>query len=133
METPKEVIREIEHAKPGQRFQRLYRERQGSPHGALKNWLFVGAGLATIALGVAAYAIPIFPSDIVILIGIALLAQGSGWGARALDHAELFFRRHFGWLIAKWKKLPRPAKWTIYAVWLGSMSGLSWWIYRSVG
>jgi hypothetical protein len=54
MATPREVIRAIEHAKPGQRFQRLHRERQGSPHGALENWLFLGAGLATIALGLAA-------------------------------------------------------------------------------
>ena len=132
METPKQVVEEIEKAAPGTRFQRLYRKRQQSRHGASKNGVFIVAGLLLIGAGVATYAFPIIPSDLVILLGIGILAQGFHWAARALDHAELAFRRHFGWLIAKWRRLPRAAKWAIYLVWLAAISGTSWWIYHAL-
>lgn len=132
METPKDLVEDLEKGTPGQRFQRLYRKRQRSPHGGLKNWLFIIGGLLTIGAGVVTYPIPVIPSDILIVLGIALMSQGSRWGARALDHAELWFRRHFGWLIAKWRRLPRAAKWAIYLAWMTLIGGLGYWVYRAL-
>jgi len=132
MDSPKKVIDEIEKAAPGTRFQRLYRKRQQSRHGGAKNGIFIVGGLLLIGAGIATYAIPVIPSDLVILLGVAVLAQGFHWAARALDRAELAFRRHFGWLIAKWRRLPRWAKWAIYIAWLVTLSGTSWWIYHTL-
>lgn len=132
METPKDLVKEVEKGKPGQRFERLYKKRQRSRHGGLKNWLFIIAGLVAIAAGVVTYAIPVIPSEILILVGIASMSQGSRWGARALDRAELWFRRHFSGVIAVWRRLPSGAKWTIYLVWLALISGASYWIYHAL-
>src|SRR5947209_14717821 len=114
MSTPQQIIEKVEHAAPGRRFQRLYDERQRSKNVRVKNWMFVAAGLIVIGAGVATYVIPVIPSEILFLIGIALLSQGSRRGARMLDHAELWARRRFAWLIEKWKPLPRWVKWTVY-------------------
>ena len=132
MDNPKKVVEEIEKAAPGTRFQRLYRKRQQSRHGAAKNGIFIVGGLLLIGAGIASYAFPVVPSDLVILLGVAVLAQGFHWAARALDRAELAFRHHFGWLIAKWRRLPRWAKWAIYIAWLATISGTSWWIYHKL-
>jgi len=131
METPGELLQEIEEGAPGKRFQRLYRKRQQSAHGGLKNGAFVIGGLVVIAIGVVTYPIPVIPSEIVILAGIALLAQGWSVGARALDAAELWVRRRFGWLIEKWKRLPKAAKIALWIVWIAAISGLSYGVYRA--
>lgn len=132
METPKDLVEQLEKGRPGYRFERLYEKRQRSRHGALKHWLFIVGGLLAIAAGVLTYAIPIIPSDVLIVLGVAFMSQGSRWGARALDRAELWFRRHFGWFIAKWRRFSRPTKWLIYFVWLGLVGALSYWAYRAL-
>src|SRR3954451_3848385 len=83
METPKETLEELERAAPGTRFQTLYRKRQQSPHGGIKNVLFIAAGVLIICAGIVTYPIPLVPSEILILIGVALIAQGWKHGAKA--------------------------------------------------
>lgn len=131
MQTPKKVVRELEKAQPGSRFQRLYRKRSQSHHGKLKNALFILAGLAVIGVGVLTYAVPFIPSEPILLIGIVLLAQGSRWGARALDWTELRFRRHFGWLIKKWRPLPGGVKIAIWLAWTALAGALAYALYRA--
>lgn len=130
METPKQTLRELEKAPPGKRFQRLYRKRQESPHGGLKKWLFIGAGVLVVAGGVVSYPIPVIPSEIVILVGVALVAQGSKHGAIALDHIETWIRRRFAWALVLWKELSRRAKIAVAAAWMAVVAGLSYLVYR---
>ena len=132
MADAKETLRELEHAAPGTRFERLYRKRQQSPHGGWKNAGFVVGGLLTIAVGIATYPVPVIPSEIVILIGIALLSQGSRRGAVILDGAELRLRRWFAPAIALWGRLPKWAKVTVSIAWMAAVAALSYWVYRTI-
>jgi hypothetical protein len=132
MESPRQVMDEIERGRPGTRFRRLYDARQRSPHHRLKNVLYVIGGLAVVAVGVVTYPIPVVPSEIVILLGIVFLAGSSKWGASALDGAELWLRRHFGWLIPKWKRLPKWLRMVIWAAWVVLVSAGSWFAYRAL-
>jgi hypothetical protein len=132
VDTPKQAIEELEHAPPGERFQRLYRKRQRSPHRRLKNGLFLVGGLAIIAVGIATEPIPVVPSEIVILLGLALLAGGSRWGAKGLDKLELWFRAHFGGLIRWWNRLPKWARIALSLAWVALVSGGSYFAYRAL-
>jgi hypothetical protein len=126
MTDPKQALEELEKAEPGTRFQRLYSERQQSPHGGLKNWGFAIGGLLVIGAGVATYPVPVIPSEIVILIGLALLSQGSRRGAIILDGAEVRLRRWF----KVWNRWPKWAKVSSGLAWTALISGLSYWAYR---
>ena len=132
MTDPKQALEELEKAEPGTRFQRLYSERQQSPHGGLKNWGFAIGGLLVIGAGVATYPVPVIPSEIVILAGLALVSQGSLRGARILDGAEVRLRRWFAPALKVWRKLPRWARRTLGVVWVVAVSGLSYWAYRAL-
>src|SRR6478609_2503108 len=92
---PRQTLRALEKAPPGERFQRLYKKRRQAAHGALANAALLTAGVLLVAAGVVTYPVPIVPSDIIILLGIAVFAQGSLRGARALDWIERRFRRRF--------------------------------------
>ena len=132
MADPKETLRELEHAAPGTRFERLYRKRQQSRHGGWKNGGFVIGGLLTIGIGIVTYPVPVIPSEIVILIGIALLSQGSRRGAVILDGAEVRLRRWFAPAIALWGRLPKWAKVALGIAWMCAVAALSWWVYRRI-
>ena len=86
--TAKKTLHQLEKAPPGDRFERLYRKRQKSRHAKGMNVAFNVGGLIVVAIGVATYPIPI-PSELVILLGLALISQGSLRGARILDGAEV--------------------------------------------
>jgi hypothetical protein len=132
MTGPKQALEELEKAEPGTRFQRLYSERQQSPHGGLKNWGFVIGGLLVIGAGVATYPVPVIPSEIVILIGLALLSQGSRRGAIILDGAEVRLRRWFAPALKVWNRWPKWAKVSSGLAWTALISGLSYWAYRKL-
>lgn len=126
-------LHELKKGEPGERFQRLYKKRQDSPHGGAKNAAFIATGALTVALGVLTYPIPVIPSDVVILLGVALFAQGSKAGARALDWLEVRFRRRFPGTIQWWKELPRAAKLFISVAWPTTVGTLFYLIYRIAG
>jgi hypothetical protein len=132
MTGPKQALEELEKAEPGTRFQRLYSERQQSPHGGLKNWGFAIGGLLVIGAGVATYPVPVIPSEIVILIGLALLSQGSRRGAIILDGAEVRLRRWFAPALKVWNRWPKWAKVSSGLAWTALISGLSYWAYRKL-
>ena len=132
MADPQETLHELEKAEPGTRFQRVYNQRQRSPHGGLKNWGFIIGGVLTIAAGVATYPVPVIPSEIVILIGLALLSQGSRRGAVLLDGAEVRLRRWLAPVLKVWNRWPKWAKIATGIVWMVLISGLSWWVYRKL-
>ena len=124
-------LRELEAAPPGRRFERVYEKRQRSRHGGLKNGAFVCGGLALIAAGIGTYPIPVIPSEIVILIGLALLAQGSHRGAVFMDGAEMRFRRWFAPVIRVVRGWPKWAKVLAGVAWSCGAAAISWWLVRS--
>ena len=132
MKSPKQTLNEIEKAPAGQRFQRLYRKRQQGRHAKSMNVAFNVGGLVVIALGIATYPIPVIPSEIVILVGLALVSQGSLRGARILDGAEVRLRRWFAPAIKLWRRLPKWARRVLAVAWVVGISGLSYWAYRKL-
>ena len=132
MKSPKQTLNEIEKAPAGQRFQRLYRKRQQGRHAKSMNVAFNVGGLVVIAFGIATYPIPVIPSEIVILVGLALVSQGSLRGARILDGAEVRLRRWFAPAIKLWRRLPKWARRVLAVAWVVGISGLSYWAYRKI-
>ena len=132
VESTKEAVHDLERAPPGRRFQSIYEKRQKSRHGGLKNGAFIAGGLVVVGVGIATYPIPVIPSEVVILVGLATLAQGSRLGARWFDAVEVRFRRRFGWLIERWKALPRAGKIAAGTAWSVLLSGISYGIYRAL-
>ena len=130
--TPEETLHKLERAPPGERFQRLYRKRQQGRHAKAMNVAFNVGGLLVIAVGIATYPIPVIPSEIVILLGLALISQGSERGARLLDGTEVRLRRWFAPAIKRWRRLPKWARRTLAVVWVIAVSGLSYWAYRAL-
>ncbi len=130
--SPRQALRALEQAPPGERFQRLYRKRQQSTHGGVMNWVLLVIGLLVVAAGVVTYPIPVIPSDIIILVGIAIFAQGSARGARAFDWAEMRFRRRFPGVIRLWKRLPQAGKIGLTTGWVALATTIGFLIYRSL-
>jgi len=130
--SPKKTLHQLEKAPPGERFQRLYRQRQKSRHAKGMNVAFNVGGLVVIGIGVVTYPIPVIPSEIVILLGLALISQGSERGARLLDGTEVRLRRWFAPAIKLWRRLPKWARRTLAVVWVIAVSGLSYWAYRAL-
>jgi len=130
--TPKQALREIEKAPPGDRFRRLYRKRQQARHAKWMNAAFNVGGLLVIGAGIATYPIPVIPSEIVILVGLALISQGSMRGAAILDGAEMRLRRWFAPALKLWKRLPKWLRRTLAVAWMFGVAGLSYWAYRSL-
>ena len=130
--TPKQTLHELEKASPGKRFQHLYRKRQKSRHARGMNVAFNLGGLVVVAVGIATYPIPVIPSEIVILIGLALVSQGSMRGAKLLDGAEVRLRRWFAPALKVWRRLPGWARRTLAVAWVVAVSALSYWGYRAI-
>ena len=130
--SPKKTLQELEKAPPGDRFQRLYRKRQKARHAKGMNVAFNVGGLVVVAVGIATYPIPVIPSEIVILIGLALVSQGSLRGARILDGTEVRLRRWFAPALRLWRRLPTWARRVLAVAWVLAVSGLSYWAYRKI-
>ena len=130
--SPTKTLHEIEASKPGERFQRLYRKRQRSRHAKGMNVAFNLGGLVVVAIGIATYPIPVIPSEIVILAGLALVSQGSLRGAKLLDGAEVRLRRWFAPALRLWGRLPRWGRRTLAVLWVATISALSYWAYRAL-
>ena len=96
------------------------------------NVAFNLGGLVVVAIGIATYPIPVIPSEIVILIGLALVSQGSIHGAKFLDGSELRLRRWFAPALKLWRRLPKWARRSLAVTWVVAISGLSYWGYRAI-
>jgi hypothetical protein len=130
--TPTQALHELQKAAPGTRFQRLYRRRQRSRHARSMNVAFNVGGLLVIAIGIATYPIPVIPSEIVILAGLALISQGSLRGAKILDGAEVRLRRWFAPALKLWRRLPKWLRRVLAVAWMFGVAALSYWAYRSI-
>ena len=118
----KQNWREFKRSSPGCRFQELYQRRQRSRRGGAKRAFFIGGGLLAIAAGVFSFPVPFIPSELIIVAGLAIFAQGSKHAARLLDWIELRLR---GPYLRLWKPLPRVAKIVIGALWMALLA-MTW-------
>jgi uncharacterized membrane protein YbaN (DUF454 family) len=121
----KQAWRGFKRSSPGRRFQELYRRRQRSRRGGAKKALFIVGGLLTIAGGVVSLPVPGVPSELIIVTGLAIFAQGSVHAARILDWIELRLRGPFLWTWRIWRPLPRVVKILIGVLWT-AMLAMAW-------
>ena len=127
MQRLKQTWRELRRSRPGHRFQELYQRRQRSRRAGAKRVLFIGGGLLIIAAGVASFPVPGVPSELIIVMGLAIFAQGSMLAARILDWIELRLRGPFLWVWGIWSPLPRWAKILIGVLWTALLAMLWVW------
>ena len=123
----KQAWREFKRLPPGRRFQETYKTRQRARRGGAKRILFIGGGLLTIAAGVFSFPVPGVPSELIIVTGLAIFAQGSMRAARILDWIELRLR---GPYLRLWKPLPRWAKVVIGALWIVLLAAGGYGLHR---
>ena len=115
----KQAWREFKRSPPGCRFQELYQRRQRSRRAGAKRAFFIGGGLLAIAAGIASFPVPGIPSEVMIVVGLAIFSQGSMRAARVLDWIELRLR---GPYLRFWRPLPRAAKVVIGALWMALLA-----------
>lgn len=118
----KQAWREFKRSPPGRRFRELYERRRRARRAGAKRALFIVGGLLTIAGGVASFPVPGVPSELIIVTGLAIFAQGSVRAARILDWVELRLR---GPYLRLWKPLPRWAKILIGVLWTALLA-MAW-------
>jgi uncharacterized membrane protein YbaN (DUF454 family) len=122
----KQAWREFKRSPPGHRFQDLYERRSRSRRAGAKRALFIGGGLLAVAAGVATFPVPGVPSELIIIIGLAIFAQGSERAARLLDWAELRLRPLY---LRVWRPLPRAAKVLIGLLWTALLVIVWVWVW----
>ena len=121
----KQAWREFKRSPSGRRFQDLYKRRGRSRRAGAKRALFIGGGLLTVATGVVTFPVPGVPSELIIVVGLAIFAQGSKRAAQLLDWVELRLRPLF---LRVWSPLPRAAKVLIGVLWTALLAAAWVWL-----
>ena len=124
----KQAWREFKRPPPGRRFQELYERRRRARRAGAKRALFIAGGLLTVAAGIASFPIPGIPSELLLLAGLAIFAQGSRRAAKILDWAELRLRGPLLRVWKVWNPLPRAAKVLIGALWTALLAAVWVWL-----
>ncbi len=124
----KQAWREFKRSSPGCRFQELYERRRRASRAGAKRAFFVAGGLLLVATGIASFPVPVVPSELVILTGLAVFAQGSKRAARILDWIELRLRGPLLWAWRIWRPLPRAAKVLIGVLWTALLAAAWVWL-----
>ena len=121
----KQDWRVFKRSPPGRRFRELYERRRRSRRGGAKRVFFIAGGLAVVAGGVLSFPVPGVPSELIIVAGLALFAQGSVRAARILDWVELRLR---GPYLRIWRPLPTAVKILIGALWMAGLAAAWVWL-----
>lgn len=105
--TFKQHFRELQHGRPGKRFQLRYEKARKARHGRSAPGRIVRLvlGFAAIGVGLVLLVIP-GPGIPFIFIGGGLLATESLVVAKAMDWLEVKGRAVAHWLESHWEKLP---------------------------
>jgi uncharacterized protein (TIGR02611 family) len=123
------LLNEFKSARSGERFQTLYRRREGRQNNLLARSLFLIVGLAIMASGVFLMPAP-GPGTIVLIIGGAIAAQESLRVARLMDWCE----RRIYWAVRRaarwWRNRSLPAKTLLIALSAAAVTSLSFAGYR---
>lgn len=95
----KNTFSQLAHGKPGEQFQRHYRQRQqAEQEHPWKTVLYTGLGLLLVVTGLLLSLPPGVPGFLLTIPGLGLLAARSHMIARWLDRAELFLRHAWQWV-----------------------------------
>ena len=82
----------------GRRFQMRWRARRAKPAGVARKLFLMGLGVVLLVLGTAMLVLP-GPGLLVIVVGVALIAEESLFVARLVDRADLALAR----LLKRWR------------------------------
>jgi uncharacterized protein (TIGR02611 family) len=93
----------FKRAKPGQRFQQRYYQRQQSGRSTFRRAAVMAVGGLICAAGIVLLAIP-GPGLLVLFIGASFIAEESLIAARALDWVELRARRLYTGGLRLWRR-----------------------------
>ena len=87
-------------------------------------------GVLLVAVGLVTYPIPGPPSTLMVLAGLALVAQEWMWLARGLDASEV--RIHFAYQrgVASWRRLHGGIKAGLALLSVALLAACAWAIYR---
>lgn len=100
-ENLKKYWQRLRQARPGERFQELYKQRQNTRRTLWPRLLFVGLGLLLVIIGFILMFVP-GPGSVIALLGAAMLAQESRFVARLLDRAEVTLWQCLAWAKRYW-------------------------------
>ena len=96
----------LRRAPRGDRFQELNRRRsEEGRNGGARRTFAITVGALLVILGLLTYPIPGPPSNLMILVGLALIAQELIWVARALDGLEVRAHGRHRKNVAAWRRL----------------------------
>lgn len=95
----------LRRAPRGDRFQELHRRHCERQRGRLRGLASLALGMLIIAVGLVTYPVPGPPSTLMILVGLALIAQEWMWVARGLDGLELRLHARHRATVAAWRRL----------------------------
>lgn len=123
--------RELAAGEPGRRFQEMYRRGQ-SGRSLGRKLLVLGGGVLLVAAGIASFPVPAVPSDLLILLGIALASQESPRMAHSLDRLELRLQPQLRWAARGWRRLPRALRVLLALLWMGTVGLAGYGVHRLV-
>jgi len=93
--------REFKRGKPGTRFEERYRRKRKQGQNPVYRWLVVLLGMLLVAAGLFFLPAP-GPGALILMVGAALVAEGSLTVARLLDKGEVDLRRALRRIKAMW-------------------------------
>lgn len=97
----------LRRAPRGDRFQALHRRRTTYPRSRTRRATTIVVGILLVVSGAVLYPVPGPPSTLMILAGLALVAQEWVWAARRLDAIEVRSHAWFRRKAVRWKRLTR--------------------------
>ena len=95
----------------------------------MRRMVSLALGVLLVAVGLVTYPIPGPPSTLMVLAGLALIAQEWMWLARGLDASEVRIHAAFQRGVAVWRSLGRGIKAALAAFCLALLAGCAWGIY----
>ena len=95
----------LRRAARGDRFQALHRRRTLRPRGRARRLASLGLGVLLLLVGIVTYPVPGPPSTLMVLAGLALIAQEWMWVACLLDRQEMRLHARLQRGVATWRRL----------------------------
>jgi hypothetical protein len=119
----------LRRAPRGYRFQELHHRRTERPHGRAWRIGSLVTGILLVVSGLVTYPVPGPPSTLMILTGLALIAQEWMWVARTLDSLELRAHARHRKNVAAWRRLKDRTKALIGIVCITFLASFAYGVY----
>jgi hypothetical protein len=119
----------LRRASRGERFQELHRRRREQERGRGRRAMSVALGVLLVVVGLVTYPIPGPPSTLMILTGLALVAQDWMGAARALDDLEVRLHALQRRSVATWHRLTDATKAVLGGIGIAFLASCGYGIY----